>query len=148
MFDLARAVARIRAFAVVLALSAFAGLACAAEPIRVVYHLSEGLSQAQRAVVNIRNHLNAEPATKIVVVAHDKGVDFLIEGAKNERGQDFAAAIGDLAGRGVEFRVCNNTLVGYKIPKEQVAMEATIVESGVAEIARLQAKEGYAYLRP
>lgn len=148
MFDPAHVGARIRAFAAVVGLAVFAGLASAAEPIRVVYHLNEGLSQAQRAVVNIRNHLDAEPATKIVVVAHDKGVDFLLEGAKNDRGQDFAAAIGDLAGRGVEFRVCNNTLVGYGIPKEQVAMEATIVQSGVAEIARLQAKERYAYLRP
>jgi intracellular sulfur oxidation DsrE/DsrF family protein len=50
--------------------------------------------------------------------------------------------------KGVEFRVCNNTLVSRKIAKEQVIMEAKIVPSGVAEVSNLQAKERYAYLKP
>jgi intracellular sulfur oxidation DsrE/DsrF family protein len=29
-----------------------------------------------------------------------------------------------------------------------VVMEASVVPSGVAEVARLQAKEGFVYLRP
>jgi len=48
----------------------------------------------------------------------------------------------------VEFRVCNNTLVSRKIDAAKVAMEAKIVPSGVAEVARLQAREGFVYLRP
>jgi len=44
--------------------------------------------------------------------------------------------------------VCNNTLVSRRIAKERVAMEASIVPSGVAEVARLQAKEAFVYLRP
>jgi intracellular sulfur oxidation DsrE/DsrF family protein len=48
----------------------------------------------------------------------------------------------------VEFRVCNNTLVSRKLSKEQVVMEAKIVPSGVAEVANLQAKEKFVYLRP
>jgi intracellular sulfur oxidation DsrE/DsrF family protein len=57
-------------------------------------------------------------------------------------------AIQDLASQGVEFRVCRNTLVARKIDEARVLPEARIVESGVAEIARLQAKEAYSYLRP
>lgn len=34
------------------------------------------------------------------------------------------------------------------ITKDKVAMEATIVPSGVAEVARLQAKEGFVYIHP
>ena len=82
------------------------------------------------------------------MVTHGRGIDFLLEGAKNEQGQEFSAAIAELAGRGVEFRVCNNTLVGRDIPKDKVAMEAKIVPSGVAEVARLQAQARFAYLRP
>lgn len=148
MINLVRAFARVRTLLLAAALAGLPVFASAAEPISVVYHLNEGLPQAQRAIGNIRNHLNAEPSTKIVVVTHGRGIDFLLEGAKNDQGQAFAAAIGDLAGRGVQFRVCNNTLVGRKIPKEQVAMEATIVPSGVAEVARLQAQERFVYLRP
>lgn len=116
--------------------------------VKVVYHLSEGVPQASRAIGNIRNHLAAEPTTKIVVVAHGLGVDFLLDGATNQQDQAFAGSIGELAGRGVEFRVCNNTLVSRRIAKERVAMEASIVPSGVAEVARLQAKESFVYLRP
>ncbi|MBP6898502.1 MAG: DsrE family protein [Burkholderiaceae bacterium] len=116
--------------------------------VNVVYHLSEGVQQASRAIGNIRNHLAAEPATRIVVVTHGPGIDFLLEGAQDAQNRPFAGAIGDLAGKGVEFRVCNNTLTARRIPKEQVVMEARVVPSGVAEVARLQARERFVYLRP
>lgn len=132
---------------VVLAFGA-ASAAWAQDAIKVVYHLNEGVQQASRAIGNIRNHLNADPKAKIVVVAHGPGIDFLLDGAKNMQEQPYAGAIGDLASRGVEFRVCNNTLVSRNIDPSKVVMEAKIVPSGVAEVAKLQAKEGYAYLRP
>ena len=116
--------------------------------IKTVYHMSEGIPQASRAINNIRNHLAADPKAKIVVVAHGLGIDFLLEGATNQMEQPFAGAIGELAAKGVEFRVCNNTLVSRKIDASKVAMEAKIVPSGVAEVARLQAREGFVYLRP
>ena len=54
----------------------------------------------------------------------------------------------DLKSKNVDFRVCNNTLVTRNIDKARVIQEATIVPSGVAEAAKLQAREGYVYLRP
>ncbi len=120
----------------------------AQDAIKVVYHLNEGIQQASRAIGNIRNHLNADPGAKIVVVTHGPGIDFLLEGAKNAVDQPFAGAIGELASRGIEFRVCNNTLVSRNIEPSKVVMEAKVVPSGVAEVAKLQAKEGFAYLRP
>ena len=116
--------------------------------MKVVYHLNEGVQQASRAIGNIRNHLAAEPQTRIVVVTHGPGIDFLLDGAQDAQNRPFIGAIGDLAAKGVEFRVCNNTLVSRRIPKEQVVMEAKVVPSGVAEVGRLQAKEGFVYLRP
>lgn len=119
-----------------------------AQSTKVVYHINEGVQQASRAIGNIRNHLNADPKAKIVVVTHGPGIDFLLEGAENMAGGKFAGSIGDLASKGVEFRVCNNTLNSRKIPKEQVVMEAKIVPSGIAEVANLQANEKYVYLKP
>ncbi|MBI5259218.1 MAG: DsrE family protein [Burkholderiales bacterium] len=130
------------------ALGLAAGGAWADEGVKVVYHLTEGVAQAARAIGNIRNHLAAEPKTKIVVVTHGAGIDFLLDGAADTQGRAFSGAIGDLASKGIEFRVCNNTLTGRNIAKDRVAMEATVVPSGVAEVARLQAREGFAYLRP
>ncbi len=119
-----------------------------AQSTKVVYHINEGVQQASRAIGNIRNHLNADPKAKIIVVTHGPGIDFLLDGAENMAGGKFAGSIGDLASKGVEFRVCNNTLTSRKIPKEQVVMEAKIVPSGVAEVANLQANEKYVYLKP
>lgn len=125
-------------------------LACsmAFAQIKVVYHLSEGIPQASRAINNIRNHLSADPTAKIVVVTHGLGIDFLIDGATNQMEQPFAGGVSDLANKGVEFRVCNNTLVSRKIAADKLVMEAKVVPSGVAEVAKLQAKEGFVYLRP
>lgn len=131
------------------ALTLMVGLpAFAAGEVKVVYHLSEGLDQAARALGNIRNHLDADPGAKIVVVTHGSGIEFLLEGAQNRNGQAFDAPVGALASRGVEFKVCNNTLNARNIPASKVLMDAKVVPSGVAEVARLQAREGYAYLHP
>ena len=116
--------------------------------VKVVYHLSEGIPQASRALGNIRNHLAADPTAKIVVVSHGAGIDFMLDGANPTQGQPFAGSVSDLANKGVEFRVCNNTLVSRKISADKLLMEAKVVPSGVAEVARLQAKEGFVYLHP
>lgn len=137
-----------RTLTLFLASLALAAVAQAADPIKVVYHMSEGIPQASRAIQNIRNHLAADPTAKIVVVTHGLGIDFLLEGATNQMDQPFAGAVADLANKGIEFRVCNNTLVARKIDAAKLVPEATIVPSGVAEVARLQAREGFVYLRP
>ena len=117
-------------------------------PVKAVYHLTNGIDEAQRGMGNVRNHLAADPSAKIVVVTNGNGIEFLLDGAKDRNGNPFDATVQDLKSKGVEFRVCNNTLVTRKIDKSKVIPEATIVPSGVAEAATLQAREGYVYLRP
>ncbi|MGE5649430.1 MAG: DsrE family protein [Bacillota bacterium] len=122
--------------------------AAAVEPVKVVYHLVDGIDQASRAMANIRNHLRAEPDTKIVVVANGDGIRFLLSGATERNGRPFDAAVAALAEQGVEFRVCRNTLNAHEIAPSQLLPQAKLVPSGVVEVARLQAREGYVYLRP
>ena len=114
---------------------------------KVVYHLNDG-SNPMGALNNIRNHLNASPKAKIVAVAHGPGIDFLLDGAIDKNGTPYGAVVQELAHRGVQFRVCNNTLEARKIDRKRVVAEATIVPSGVAEVSRLQWQEGYVYLKP
>ncbi len=120
----------------------------ASKPVQVVYHINEGVQQASRAIGNIRNHLNADPSARIVVVAHGQGIDFLLKDAENMVGAPFQPSIEQLKEQGVDFRVCNNTLKARKIDPERVIAEASIVPSGVAEIGKLQAREGFVYLKP
>ena len=119
-----------------------------AGPVKVVYHVNENNAQAQNAVRNIRNHLTADPTAKIVVVTHAGGVQWLLDGALDGNGAPFEVAVQELKAKGVDFRVCQFTLERNKIDLKRVIPEATLVPSGVAEVSRLQFKEGFAYLRP
>jgi intracellular sulfur oxidation DsrE/DsrF family protein len=124
------------------------GMSSSQPSSKVVYHVNEGVEKAAAALRNVRNHLDAEPHAKIVVVTHGPGIDFLLEGAKDGNGNPFDATVDTLQARGVEFRVCNNTLATRKIDPKSVIPQAKIVPSGVAEIGRLQAMEAYVYLKP
>ena len=117
-------------------------------PDKVVYHINDTPAQASAALRNINNHLEVNPQAKIIVVTHAAGVDFLFDGAKNRTGNPYNIPVEALKARGVRFEVCEITLRERKIPRSRFIPEATYVPSGVAEIARLQQREGYAYLRP
>jgi uncharacterized protein len=128
--------------------TAAAGTTATSGQIKSVYHMTNGLEEASRGLGNIRNHLAADPTAKITVVTNGNGIEFLLEGAKDKNGNPYEIIVQDLKGKGVDFRVCNNTLVTRKIDPSKVIAEAVVVPSGVAEAARLQAREGYVYLRP
>lgn len=119
-----------------------------AQDVKVVYHITTGVETATGALNNIKNHLNADPKAKIVVVTNGPGIDFLLQDAKDSKGREFSSAVSALAAQGVDFRVCNNTLTARNISPDKVLMETKIVPSGVAEAAKLQSKEGFAYLKP
>ena len=125
-----------------------AAVAAAQDKIKVVYHVNTGVETAAAILSNISNELNASPTDKIVVVTHGQGIDFLLNDAKDSKGREFSGQVSALAGRGVEFKVCNNTLQTRHIDAANLLMETQIVPSGVAEVARLQAKEGFVYLKP
>jgi uncharacterized protein len=148
MSFLGASVRGIAAAVIVVGVAGCATVAKEQQPVKAVYHLSNGVDEAQRAMGNIRNHLNADPTARIVVVGNGNGIEFMLDGAKDRNGNPFDATIQDLKSKGVDFRLCNNTLVTRKIDKSKVIAEVTIVESGVAEAAKLQARDGYVYLRP
>lgn len=118
-----------------------------AEPIKVVYHINDA-SRASALLKNVENHLKAAPGTKIAVVAHGKGIDFMLNNAQDANGNPYNVIMETLAQQGVEFKICNNTLKSRHLTAADVAYPVVVVPSGVAEIARLQAKEGYVYLKP
>jgi len=129
---------------VLLATAAFA----AGAQEKVVYHFDGGLSQATKGLRNIRNHLDVDPKAQIIAVAHAEGVDFLMEGAKTTNNQEFSALVGDLMSRGVKFEICEITLRNRNLKKEQFILGPTFTPSGVVRIAKLQADEHYAYIKP
>ncbi len=116
-------------------------------PENVVYHVNDSVN-AGAAMNNIKNHLGANPQAKIVLVTHGKGIDFLLQGAVDDKGNPYNIRVEELKAKGVTFDVCNNTLVGRKIDPKTVLPEAVIVPSGVAELSKLQSQEKYSYVKP
>ena len=117
---------------------------------KVVYHTDHAASQPTKGLRNIRNHLDVAPDTQIVVVTHAEGVDFLMDGAKDKQNPniDYAALVSALKARNVRFEVCEITLKNRNLNKSQFNMDADFTPSGVVRIGRLQAREGFAYIKP
>lgn len=130
-----------------------AALLCAGAALaqdKVVYHIDDADNQATKGLRNIRNHLDVAPDTKIIVVTHANGVDFLFEGAKDKKNPniDYGSLVSALKARGVRFEVCEITLQNRNIKKDQFSMDAEFTPSGVVRIGRLQVRESYGYIKP
>ena len=141
-------------FAAIMAIAALAGCAGTADvrnvvgPDKVIYHINLGNEQASDGLRNIRNHLQANPQARIVVVTHSLGIDFLMKDARDKNGNPYNIPVEEFKQRGVRFEVCEIAMRSRKLTRSQFIEEATFVPSGVGEIARLQQREGYAYLKP
>lgn len=122
-------------------------LAANEHPDNVVYHINDS-ANAAAALRNVGNHKDVNPKANIVVVTHALGVDFLMEGAKDRNGNPYNVTVEELASRGVTFDVCEITLKSRKLDRKQFIPEAKFVPSGVAEIGKLQARGGFAYIKP
>ena len=115
--------------------------------IKTVYHLPDDrLTTLARN--NINNHLSADPRAKIVAVALSTGVRAFTFGAQDASGRPYADWVDQLTAKGVEFRICQNSMKALQLTQKDLVDKVQVVPSGVAEIARLQAKEGFVYIRP
>ena len=83
-------------------------------------------------------------------MTHAEGIDFLMEGAKDAKNPniEYASLVSALVARGVVFEVCEITLKNRNIDKSAFVLDATFTPSGVVRVARLQNREGFAYLKP
>jgi uncharacterized protein len=117
----------------------------AAHP-KVVFQINQA-ADAATVLKFVTNYLIAEPAAEVVVVGYAGGVDFMLKGAKDPAGKPYADQLQALAGKGVSFRACGNTLRSRKLTADAVVPQATEVPGAVNEIIRLQTREGYAYFR-
>lgn len=116
---------------------------------KVVYHIDDAAEQALRALRNVRNHLDVAPDTRIIVVTHGDGVDFLLEGARDPKtNAEYGPLVADLKARGVGFEVCEVTMKRRKMTKDQFVLEAEFVPSGVVRVTQLQTQEHFAYIKP
>lgn len=124
---------------------------CAEQPSntwdKVVFHIDDART-ARWALMLARSYLDDVPTAEIAFVAYGPGVDFLLEQAKDHRDDPYDHAVLGLVERGVNFSVCAATMSAREISENSLLDGVKIVPSGISEIARLQLKDGYAYLKP
>jgi intracellular sulfur oxidation DsrE/DsrF family protein len=114
-------------------------------PYRVLFHLNESSACKVEGVLGNVEHLLDELGQEglaVEVVAHGDGIAALRQAANPH-----ADAIARLAGRGVRFAACQNTMKRQGLEASDLLRVAEMVPSGVAELVRRQA-EGWAYVRP
>ncbi len=147
MANLFQRIIFISAASAVIGLSGCAATGGDKGPVKAVYHVTDS-ANAIAAMRNAGNHLSTDPTAKIVFVTHAQGVDFLMNDAKDKGGTPYNATVEALKAKGVRFDVCEITLTNRKLTKSQFIPEVSYVPSGVAEVAKLQWREGYSYVKP
>lgn len=112
------------------------------EKLKVVFQLTSSDTLVHKAMIKqLTNFLNAAPNSKLEVVCHNNGINFL-----NAETTLQANKIKELSEKGVDFVACNNTLTERKIPKEKLLPQSRIVPAGVVEIVQKQNKK-WAYIK-
>jgi uncharacterized protein len=129
--------------ATVLAMGS-AGRAQQGRQHRIVFEVTGEGAQAWESVLNnVENAGKAlgSDATEIRVVTHGKGVGLLLK-----TNTALAPRIEGLSSGRVKFVACENTMRRQKITKEDLQPIAGTVDSGVAEVVRLQ-EAGWSYIK-
>jgi intracellular sulfur oxidation DsrE/DsrF family protein len=124
---------------------------------KAVYHISSAADERGYMVMmaNVRNHVDTLEAAgvkpDIRVVLNGDGLKLLTlaKEVEFEATARLPGAITNLRDRGVTFEICYITLIGFSIKLSDLyeAKAEDVVQSGVAEVGRLQAR-GYRLVKP
>ncbi|XVH31041.1 DsrE family protein [Haloferacaceae archaeon DSL9] len=110
-----------------------------------VFHFtSGGESNQRRAISNISNLLADETTDldELVVVVNAAGIDLLVDESSTQRDE-----VVDLIDEGVSFRLCENTMESRELTDDDLIDGVETVPAGVGELTKLQARDGFAYIK-
>lgn len=103
-------------------------------------HMNRSLRQVSR-------HLEGNPDIPVRVILIAGGVRPALEGAQDPNGGLYSAQIEQLLARNVRIFACQNTLTSFNKSADDLTFGVETVPSGIAELGRLQAKEGFGYIK-
>jgi intracellular sulfur oxidation DsrE/DsrF family protein len=117
-----------------------------ASPPGIVFHVDSD-QRMNRILRQIARHAAGNPTIPSRVILIAEGVRPAIEGAVDANGGDYSAQMEQLLMSGVRIFACENTLTGFNLSSNDLALGIETVPSGVAELGRLQVKEGWGYIK-
>lgn len=110
---------------------------------RIVFEVTGEAASWESVLNNVENAqtaLGAE-ATEIRVVAHGRGLGLVLQA-----NSAMAERIARISSPQVKFAACENSMRRMKVVKEDLLPAVVTVDSGVAEVVRLQ-EAGWSYLK-
>jgi intracellular sulfur oxidation DsrE/DsrF family protein len=111
---------------------------------RIVFEVTGDGTQLWEAVLNnVENARQAlgTDATEITVVAHGRGI-----GLVTQDNAGLASRLARIASPSVHFVACENTMARLKLTRDALLPAVGTVDSGVAEVVRLQ-EAGWSYIK-
>ena len=131
-----------------LACVALAPGICSADTERpgVVFHLDSETSMNRMLAQVARHHsFNPDIDTRVVLIGN--GVKPALEGAEDANGGQYSAQMEQLMASGIRIFACEATLNYYNLTEDNLTFGVESVPSGVAALGRLQAREGWGYIK-
>ncbi len=114
---------------------------------RVVFEAIQGAEQWPTYMANIQNVRRAfgPGNVEVELVVHGPALQML-RAANSELNGEVREALETLAGLGVTFAACNNSMIHRQVTKEELFPFAVVVDAALAELTRKQ-EEGWAYIK-
>ena len=109
---------------------------------RIVMQLTSGDTLVHKNLMKqFRNMKEAAPTMQLEVVCHGPGMDMLMSDRSVVQEK-----IKELAGKGIVFLACENTITERKLDRTKVLPEAGYVKAGIIHIVERQ-EEGWSYIK-
>lgn len=111
-------------------------------PHKIIFQLSSGDTMSHKALMKqLGNILSVAPDTKIEIVCHGPGLDFLVKDKSV-----VAPKLGPFKEKGVVFNACEFSMKERSVDKSRIVAEATYVPAGIIAIVSKQ-EQGWSYIK-
>ena len=109
---------------------------------RIIFQLTSSDTNTHKQLVKqLNNILIASPSSKLEVVCHGMGIEFLLNDKSIVKDK-----VKDLREKGIEFVACEFTMKEKKIEKEKLFPFTETVKAGILEIVKKQ-ELGWSYIK-
>lgn len=112
------------------------------DPHKIVIQFTSGDTTVHKMTLRqLNNIITAAPNSTVEVVCHGPGISLL-----QKSKAAYPDKVADLAGRGILFKACENTMKEKNIDKTDILPSAGFVKAGIIEIVKKQ-EDGWSYIR-
>jgi len=109
-----------------------------------VFHFSAGTDEQKHAIANVSNLLADDTVSlgDVALVANGAGIRLVSRPDSKQ-----VSGLKSILGKGVSVYACENSMKAFSLSHADLVSGVEPVPSGVGQLTKLQAGEGYAYIK-